>query len=100
MGLSIPKIPSDAIDREHPRHLEPRNNEVLIAEKIPLLIADDGAQNPDLEKTGHRSPTGDVLISRRERKKHMTPILINSSHVQREIPAREPLDEIVREVQL
>jgi hypothetical protein len=100
MGLSIPKIPSDAVDREHPRHLEAGDYEVLIAEKIALLIADDRAQNSNLEETGHSSPTGDILISRRERKKHVAPVLVDSGHAQREVPPREPLDEIVREVQL
>src|SRR5687768_8356358 len=100
MSLSIPKFPSDAVDREHSRHLESRNDLVLVRENIPLLVADHGAYDPHLQKRRDCLCRCEAQVARVSREDHMATVLVDSGNSELEVASRKPRYEVVREVDL
>src|SRR6266550_4892522 len=100
MSLSIPKIPSDTVDREHARHLEPRNHLVLVGEDVPLLVAHDRTQDADLEQCGQSLGWRSPSVARDEWEDRVPAVLVHCRRPQLEVPSGKALEKVVREVDL
>src|SRR5438445_4564364 len=100
MGLSIPEIPSDTIDRQHARHLKPGHDLVQVAEDVPLLIAEDGTQDSYLEDSSKRFRHAGFDRAGARGKLGVTAVLENSRRPNLEIAARKSLGEVVGVVDL
>src|SRR3954467_1761991 len=100
MALSIPELPSHAIVSQHARHLKPRNDIVLVAQEVALLIRNYCPQDAYLQKQGQRFRHLGSYVARRERKIDVTSIFVEGSQVQIEIAARKSLREVVGVIDL
>src|SRR5687767_8243094 len=100
MSLSIPEFPPDTVDREHARHLESRNDLVLVGKNVPLLVAEDGAHDPDLQQRGQRLCCRDPHVAGAQREDRVTAVLIDSRYAQLEVAPRKAVDEVACEVDL
>src|ERR1700693_3210995 len=100
MSLSIPEIPPDTIDGQHPRHVEPGDHLVLVAEDAVLLVAEHGAHGPDFEKASHGLGDRSLNIARAQRKVRMSPEFEDSCSPNLEVSPWKAFGEIVRVVQL
>src|SRR5437868_206785 len=100
MGLSIPEIPSHAVDGEHARHLEAWHELILVSEDVSLLIADDSPHDSDFENSRNclRRARPDVAGS--EREKSVAAVLINRRGFDLEVSPREAAREVVAVVDL
>src|SRR3954471_9945187 len=93
MGLSIPEIPSDAVDSEHPGHLEAGHDVVLISENIALLVADYRAHDPNLEQRGNRLGRFRPNIGVGGRKRYVRAVLVDARDAELEVAPRESARE-------
>src|SRR5258705_887067 len=100
MSLSIPEFPSNAVDGEHPRHLEAGNHVILISENLPLLVADHRPETSDLELGGQCLRRHRPEISAGEWKDVMPPILVDDGGADVQVAPRKPLAEVIRVVDL
>src|SRR5687768_272025 len=98
--LSIPELPANAVDREHPRHLEPRYDLVRIRQDIALLIADDRPHDPNFQQRRKCFCRQYFDIGSAKRKKISTAVFVNSGESQLEVSRRKPARKRAREVDL
>src|SRR2546421_2416131 len=100
MGLSIPEIPSHAVDGEHARHLEAWYDLILVSEDVSLLIADDSPHDPDFENSRNCLRRAGPDVAGSERENSVAAVLIDRSSFKLEVSPGEAAREVVAVVDL
>src|SRR6185295_10076130 len=82
------------------RHLETGDDLILVGHEISLLVADDGAHDPDLEQGGEGLGDFRPDVAVGEREIYVRPVFVDAGDPQLEVSPREAANEFVREVDL
>src|SRR5215212_6023502 len=89
-ALSIPELPAHAVDTRRPRHLEPGNGLIALAEDVAELPGEHGVHDSDLEKRRHHAALGrGERGAVGQRKDRGATVLVRAGREQTEIPARK-----------
>src|SRR5436190_20295472 len=99
--LSIPEIPSHAIELRLTRHLEARNQPVPLLEHVTELIGHDCRLNADLQSEGDDANIGDAdQVPIEEREPNRGAVVVSQRSEEAEVSPRESIEEVRLDVQL
>src|SRR5665647_742920 len=87
---SIPELPPQPVEADGARHVEIRNDLILISHDISNLISGDSLQYSYLHKCRHDTAGSCCSHPGGERKSHRASVILNEGNLEPEIAAWEP----------